>query len=64
MTHPFSFTPHCPVLSVPCGVGALNLPIGLQIVGRRFDEETVLKIGRAVERADLMTGHTPQVIAR
>jgi len=63
MTHPFNFTAHCPVLSVPCGVGALNLPIGLQIVGRRFDEETVLKIGRAVERADLMTGYSPQVLA-
>lgn len=63
MTHPFSFTPHCPVLSVPCGVGAHNLPIGLQIVGRRFDEEMVLKIGRAVERADLLADHAPQVIA-
>lgn len=61
MTHPFNFTSHCPVLSVPCGVGDLNLPIGLQVVGRRFDEETVLKIGRAVEKADLMAGHAPQV---
>lgn len=63
MTHPFSFTPHCPVLSVPCGIGASNLPVGLQIIGRRFDEEMVLKVGRAVELAGLMAGHSPQVIA-
>ncbi len=63
MTHPFNFTAHCPVLSVPCGVGALNLPIGLQVVGRRFDEETVLRIGRAVERGDLMAGYKPQILA-
>jgi aspartyl-tRNA(Asn)/glutamyl-tRNA(Gln) amidotransferase subunit A len=35
-------------LSVPCGLGAAGLPIGLQIIGR--DEETVLRLGRAYEQ--------------
>jgi aspartyl-tRNA(Asn)/glutamyl-tRNA(Gln) amidotransferase subunit A len=36
-------------LSVPCGLGAGGLPIGLQLIGR--DEETVLRLGCAYERA-------------
>jgi aspartyl-tRNA(Asn)/glutamyl-tRNA(Gln) amidotransferase subunit A len=35
-------------LSVPCGLGAGGLPIGLQLIGR--DEETVLRLGCAYER--------------
>jgi Asp-tRNA(Asn)/Glu-tRNA(Gln) amidotransferase A subunit family amidase len=40
-----------PALSVPCGFSAEGLPIGLEIVGRAFDEATVLRIGAAYERA-------------
>jgi aspartyl-tRNA(Asn)/glutamyl-tRNA(Gln) amidotransferase subunit A len=40
-----------PALSVPCGFGANGLPVGLQIAGRRMDEETVIGIGAAYERA-------------
>ena len=40
-----------PALSVPCGVSSEHLPIGLQILGRPFEEETVLKAGYAVERS-------------
>ncbi|HEV8674954.1 MAG TPA: amidase [Methylomirabilota bacterium] len=40
-----------PALSVPCGVSAAGLPIGLQLVGRPFDEATVLRLGRAYEQA-------------
>jgi aspartyl-tRNA(Asn)/glutamyl-tRNA(Gln) amidotransferase subunit A len=35
-------------LSVPCGLGAGGLPIGLQLIGR--DEATVLRLGSAYER--------------
>jgi Asp-tRNA(Asn)/Glu-tRNA(Gln) amidotransferase A subunit family amidase len=38
-------------LSVPCGFSADGLPLGLQIVGRPFDEATVLRVGRAWEQA-------------
>jgi aspartyl-tRNA(Asn)/glutamyl-tRNA(Gln) amidotransferase subunit A len=40
-----------PALSVPCGFGAEGLPVGLQIAGRPMDEETVIAIGAAYERA-------------
>jgi aspartyl-tRNA(Asn)/glutamyl-tRNA(Gln) amidotransferase subunit A len=40
-----------PALSVPAGLGAGGLPLGLQVIGRAFDEETVLRVGRALERA-------------
>jgi aspartyl-tRNA(Asn)/glutamyl-tRNA(Gln) amidotransferase subunit A len=38
-----------PGLSIPCGLTRDGLPIGLQIVGRRFDEETVLRLAAALE---------------
>lgn len=40
-----------PGLSVPCGFSSGNLPIGLQILGKPFDEETVLATGAAYEAA-------------
>ena len=39
-----------PGLSVPCGLTSQGLPIGLQLLGRPFDEATLLRIGRAFER--------------
>jgi aspartyl-tRNA(Asn)/glutamyl-tRNA(Gln) amidotransferase subunit A len=39
-----------PALSIPCGYTDQVLPVGLQIIGRPFDEATVLRIGRAYER--------------
>jgi aspartyl-tRNA(Asn)/glutamyl-tRNA(Gln) amidotransferase subunit A len=39
-----------PGISVPCGFTAARLPIGLQLVGRRFDEAAVLRIADAYER--------------
>jgi aspartyl-tRNA(Asn)/glutamyl-tRNA(Gln) amidotransferase subunit A len=40
-----------PAATVPCGVTREGLPIGLQIVGRRFSEAKVLRMARAVEKA-------------
>jgi aspartyl-tRNA(Asn)/glutamyl-tRNA(Gln) amidotransferase subunit A len=40
-----------PGISVPAGLGEDGLPLGLQVIGRAFDEETVLKVARAIERA-------------
>jgi aspartyl-tRNA(Asn)/glutamyl-tRNA(Gln) amidotransferase subunit A len=40
-----------PVLSVPCGFTADGRPLGLQLVGRPFDEVTVLRAGHAYEQA-------------
>jgi aspartyl-tRNA(Asn)/glutamyl-tRNA(Gln) amidotransferase subunit A len=40
-----------PGISVPCGMSKEKLPIGLQILGRHFDEATILRLGHAVEHA-------------
>jgi aspartyl-tRNA(Asn)/glutamyl-tRNA(Gln) amidotransferase subunit A len=40
-----------PALSLPCGVSAAGLPIGLQIVGPAFQEAAILRIGAALEDA-------------
>jgi aspartyl-tRNA(Asn)/glutamyl-tRNA(Gln) amidotransferase subunit A len=40
-----------PAISVPCGFTADGLPIGLQIVGRAFDEVGILRIAHAYEQA-------------
>jgi aspartyl-tRNA(Asn)/glutamyl-tRNA(Gln) amidotransferase subunit A len=40
-----------PGISVPAGLDGRGLPLGLQLIGRAFDEETVLRAGRAIERA-------------
>lgn len=40
-----------PALSVPCGFSAAGLPLAFQIVGRPFDEATVLRLGHAYEQA-------------
>ncbi|MEX2317559.1 MAG: amidase [Pirellulales bacterium] len=48
LTHPFNFTGH-PAASVPAGQTADGLPVGLQVVGRRFDDEQVIRICRRIE---------------
>ena len=49
-TCPFNLTGQ-PAISLPCGFDSLGLPVGLQIVGRPFDEETVLRAAHAYEQA-------------
>jgi aspartyl-tRNA(Asn)/glutamyl-tRNA(Gln) amidotransferase subunit A len=48
-TRPFNFSGH-PACAAPCGFTAGGLPIGLQIVGRPFDEATVLRVVDAYQR--------------
>jgi aspartyl-tRNA(Asn)/glutamyl-tRNA(Gln) amidotransferase subunit A len=51
-----------PAISVPAGLSADGLPLGLQIIGRAFDEETVLAAAAALERAASFTA-SPAFIA-
>jgi aspartyl-tRNA(Asn)/glutamyl-tRNA(Gln) amidotransferase subunit A len=38
-----------PAVSVPCGFDAEGLPIGLQIIGKPFEEGTILRLARDQE---------------
>ncbi|MCB1884792.1 MAG: Asp-tRNA(Asn)/Glu-tRNA(Gln) amidotransferase subunit GatA [Geminicoccaceae bacterium] len=40
-----------PALSVPAGLSGDGLPLGLQVIGKAWDEATVLNVGRAIENA-------------
>lgn len=49
-TYPFNLTQQ-PAASVPCGFTKAGMPIGMQIVGRMFDDARVLRIAAAYEAA-------------
>jgi aspartyl-tRNA(Asn)/glutamyl-tRNA(Gln) amidotransferase subunit A len=46
----FNVTGH-PCMAQPCGLSASGLPLSAQLVGRHFDEATVLRVGHAYEQA-------------
>ena len=39
-----------PAMSIPCGIDSNELPIGAQLIGKGFNEETILKAGYALEQ--------------
>ncbi|MCH7499725.1 MAG: Asp-tRNA(Asn)/Glu-tRNA(Gln) amidotransferase subunit GatA, partial [Nitrospinae bacterium] len=39
-----------PAMSIPCGQSKNNLPIGLQLMGKHFDEETLLNIAHQFQK--------------
>ncbi len=51
-----------PAISVPAGLSADRLPFGLQIIGRAFDEERVLRIAGVLEAAAQFR-HLPSFVA-
>ncbi len=59
-TFPFNLTGQ-PAASVPCGFTKKGLPVGLQIVGRRFDDATVLRASAAFERARPWAQNRPPI---
>jgi amidase len=44
----FNYSGH-PALSMPCGLDSAGLPVGLQLVGKRWSEAQLLGIARAIE---------------
>ena len=59
-TYPFNFTGQ-PAASVPAGFTPAGLPVGLQIVGRRFADLTVLQASAAFEQARPWAARRPPV---
>jgi len=50
-----------PALSMPCGFTNAGLPVGLQIIGRHFDEETIFKVAYAYEQSTDWHTRRPQL---
>ena len=46
----FNIANRCPVLTVPAGRSVDGVPIGVQVVGRPYDERTTFEVGAAIER--------------
>ncbi len=64
MTAAFNYTGQCPALSVPAGFTSAGLPVGLQIVGRRFEDADVLSIGATLEAVRPWAAQRPPVQGR
>jgi aspartyl-tRNA(Asn)/glutamyl-tRNA(Gln) amidotransferase subunit A len=50
-----------PAISVPCGFSKSGLPIGLQLIGRAFEEETLLRAAHAYEQSTQWRVRKPMV---
>jgi Asp-tRNA(Asn)/Glu-tRNA(Gln) amidotransferase A subunit family amidase len=61
MTAQFNFVSQCPALNVPAGWSEDGLPIGLQIVARRYRDDQALRIGAALERLRPWADRRPPV---
>ena len=61
VTSVFNFVSQCPALSVPAGFTMEGLPIGLEIVARRYEDLTALNIGKALEIARPWAQHRPKI---
>ena len=51
----------CPAISVPCGFSHSGLPIGLQIIGRPFEDSLVLRAAHAYEKSTLWHTRHPNL---
>jgi len=59
-SYPFNLSQQ-PAASVPCGFTSLGLPAGLQIVGKMFDDWTVLSAAYAYEQAHQWMERRPRL---
>lgn len=62
MTFPINFTGH-PAISVPAGLTVEGLPVGLQIIGRRYGDESVLALASRFEQARPWLQSYPGVVS-
>lgn len=60
LTTPANLAGNC-AMSLPCGFSSSGLPIGLQIIGDSFAEETILKVGHAYEQTTEWHTRKPEI---
>jgi aspartyl-tRNA(Asn)/glutamyl-tRNA(Gln) amidotransferase subunit A len=53
-----------PGISIPCGFDQKRLPIGLQLIGKPFDEETLLRLAHAYEARAGFAEELPPLVQR
>ncbi|WP_139492186.1 Asp-tRNA(Asn)/Glu-tRNA(Gln) amidotransferase subunit GatA [Brevibacillus dissolubilis] len=51
-----------PAISIPCGVSNKGLPIGMQLIGKAFDEATILRAAHAYEQATQHHLRKPELV--
>jgi aspartyl-tRNA(Asn)/glutamyl-tRNA(Gln) amidotransferase subunit A len=51
-----------PGMALPCGFSA-GMPVGLQLIGRQFDEPTLLRVGEAYQRDTAWHTQAPELAA-
>jgi len=51
MTYPFNVLSQLPVLSVPSGMSSIGVPLGVQVVGRSYDDAATMSMAAALEGA-------------
>ena len=61
LTYPFNLMAWCPVMSVPSGFGATDMPTAVQVVGRTFDDPTVFQVAAALERVRPWRQRRPKI---
>lgn len=59
MTVPFNINNRCPVLALPAPAQDAPIPVGIQIVGKAYDELTVFNAGYALEELNPFSGLAP-----
>jgi aspartyl-tRNA(Asn)/glutamyl-tRNA(Gln) amidotransferase subunit A len=60
-TSPLNSTGH-PAITVPCGLNAMGLPIGLQFIGAGFREDLLFQVAAAYESVSPSQGRRPPVL--
>ena len=51
-----------PAVSVPCGLASNRLPLGMQVVGRRFDDMRVLQLAKHIETAAAIDNRPTKIL--
>jgi aspartyl-tRNA(Asn)/glutamyl-tRNA(Gln) amidotransferase subunit A len=49
-----------PAVSMPCGFSR-DLPVGLQLIGKEFDEETLIRVGYSYQQATQWHNRIPSI---
>jgi aspartyl-tRNA(Asn)/glutamyl-tRNA(Gln) amidotransferase subunit A len=53
-----------PALSLPCGFDQDGMPIGMQVIGRHFDEAMILRVGHVYEQSTEWHKKRPRIANR